>query len=138
MFQLHQHSNIFYLEAGSWKCLFQYTLLEDGQYEFKRIRDSKDDINIEAQKKTRGYGLLQLSKDNKLVLPWVIDSQMTDIPCLRVDEEKHTITLNLLTQKNQIKKLMELNIVPVLCQIKFDQLVNGGEPWKNKIQLCQR
>ena len=133
---MHQHSNIFYLEAGSYKYLFQYTLLKDGQYKFKKIRYSENDINIEAQKKTKGYGLLQLSKDNKLVLPWVVDSQMTDIPCLLVDEEKHTITLNLLTEKNQIKKLRELTIVPVLCQLKFDQLVHDKYPRENKIQLC--
>ena len=43
---------------------------------------SVGDIDIEAQKKTRGYGLYQLSVDNNLVLPWVADSEMIQIPCL--------------------------------------------------------
>ena len=91
-------------------------------------------MNIEAQKMTKGYGLFQLRQDNKLVFPWFVDSQMIDIPCLQVDKDKHTITLNLLTQgQKEIKKLMELKIVPVLFmnQLRFDQLVHDEYAWLN-------
>ena len=131
--------NIFYYERGSYKELHQYTPQEDGQYQFKRIRDSRDDIDIEAQKKTRGYGLKQLREELNLVLPWLVDGQMKHIPCLKVDKEKHTITLNLITQgENEIKKLVEIKIVPVLYmgQLNFDQLVNKDWPKFNKIHIC--
>ena len=124
------------------KYLYQCTPLEDGQYQFKEIRNSEDDIDIEAQKKARGYGLKRLTKDNNLVLPLVVDNQMRDVPCLRVEKENHRITLNLITEdENEIKELMQINVVPILymIQLNFDQFVNeDGYPTYNEIQICQR
>ena len=52
---------------------------------------------------------------------------MKDIPCLKIHKEDHKITLNLITQgENEIKELVEINIVPALymSQLNFDKLVN--------------
>ena len=85
----------------------------------------------------RGYGLLKLKEDNNLVLPWVIDSEMKDIPCLKIDIENRRITLNLLSEvENKINELIEVYIVPVfyISQLNYDHIV--AEPRNNKIQIC--
>ena len=60
---------------------------------------------------------------------------MRDVPCLRVDKQNHRITLNLITEgENEIKELMQINIVPILyiIQLNFDELVSDNTVY-NKI-----
>ena len=78
--------------------------------------------------------------EENLVLPWIIDSEMRDIPCLKVDRDKCRITLNLLLEKdNEIKELNEINILPVLNHGKLS--VDKLDHWftiSETIQVCQR
>ena len=39
-----------------------------------------------AKSKLRGEKIEKIRKEQKLIMPWIVESDMNDIPCIRIDE----------------------------------------------------
>ena len=91
----------------------------------------------------RGYNLDKKKQQEELILPWVVDGEMKDVPCLKIHVEDKKISLNLLVSKPkgeyELKQLKEIDIIPILFknEINFAYIKHTKFSIYDRIQITQ-
>ena len=78
--QISKIFNIFYSEYGEWKYLHK---IDESTDQLKQIKETYDELNTEVESMIgRGFGIEEIRKNSHLIIPWVVDAEMKNIPCV--------------------------------------------------------
>lgn len=109
------------------------------------IKSTEDELSNESQQILgRAYDFEKLRNEKELIVPWIIEQNDCDIPCIRVVDRKIELCLTEYKDNSyELSKLLDIQIVPLYLQneFAFDLIFAGwgySTGWQeNKIFLCQ-